>query len=93
MKLRKTTLQIGGLSLAQVMEGLNDTAETLLASIERGEAEVSPSTLYATAAILEGVPYVNGAPQNTFVPGLIELAIQHNVLIGAWARLQRFRSS
>lgn len=65
------------------MEGLNDTAETLLASIERGEAEVSPSTLYAAACILEGVPYVNGAPQNTFVPGLIELAIKHNVLIGA----------
>ena len=67
----------------QVMEGLNDTAETLLASIESDEAEVSPSTLYATAAILEGVPYVNGAPQNTFVPGLIDLAIKHNVLIGA----------
>ena len=65
------------------MEGLNDTAETLLASIERDEAEVSPSTLYAAASILEGVPYVNGAPQNTFVPGLIDLAIKHNVLIGA----------
>ena len=65
------------------MEGLNDTADTLMASIARNEAEVSPSTLYAAACILEGVPYVNGAPQNTFVPGLIELAVKHNVLIGA----------
>jgi myo-inositol-1-phosphate synthase len=65
-----------------VAEGLNDTAETLLAAIAADEPEVSPSTLYATAAILEGVPFINGSPQNTFVPGLIELAVQHNVLIG-----------
>jgi myo-inositol-1-phosphate synthase len=53
----------------QVAEGLNDTAENLLASIAADEPEVSPSTLYATAAILEGVPFINGSPQNTFVPG------------------------
>jgi len=67
---------------AQVMEGLNDTAENLLASIEKDEAEVSPSTLYGAACVLEGVPYINGAPQNTFVPGLIDLAVQKGVLIG-----------
>lgn len=43
---------------------------------------MSPSTLYATACVLEGVPFINGSPQNTFVPGLIDLAVQHNVLIG-----------
>ena len=32
--------------------------------------------------MLEGVPFINGAPQNTLVPGLIDLAVQHNVLIG-----------
>lgn len=53
----------------QVAEGLNDTAENLLAAIAADEPEVSPSTLYATAAILEGVPFINGSPQNTFVPG------------------------
>ena len=52
-----------------VSEGLNDTAETLMASIERNEAEVSPSTIYAAACVLEGVPFINGSPQNTFVPG------------------------
>lgn len=66
----------------QVAEGFNDTAENLLAAIAADEPEVSPSTLYATASILEGVPFINGSPQNTFVPGLIELAVQHNVLIG-----------
>jgi myo-inositol-1-phosphate synthase len=67
---------------AEVIEGMNDTSANLMASIERNESEISPSTLYATACIQEGVPFVNGSPQNTFVPGLIDLAIQENVLIG-----------
>lgn len=67
---------------AQVMEGLNDTRDNLFAALERNEAEISPSTLYAIAAVLEGVPFVNGSPQNTFVPGLIELAVERGVLIG-----------
>jgi myo-inositol-1-phosphate synthase len=33
------------------------------------------------ACILEGVPFVNGSPQNTFVPGCIEAAIHHRSLI------------
>ena len=45
------------------MDGLNDTADNLLAAIERDEAEISPSTLYAVAAAHEGVPFVNGSPQ------------------------------
>ena len=61
---------------AQVAEGLNDTAETFLAAIAADEAEVAPSSIYAAAAVLEGVPFINGSPQNTFVPGLIELAVQ-----------------
>jgi len=67
---------------ADVMTGLNDTADNLLHSIKKGEAEISPSTLFAVASILEGCPYINGSPQNTFVPGCIDLAIRHNVPIG-----------
>ncbi|KAL3133395.1 hypothetical protein ABBQ38_007264 [Trebouxia sp. C0009 RCD-2024] len=66
---------------SNVMNGLNDTADNLLASIEKNETEVSPSSLYAVACIKEGVPFINGAPQNTFVPGLVELAVKQNVLI------------
>ncbi len=66
---------------SNVMNGLNDTAESLLASIERNETEVAPSSLYAVACIKEGVPFINGAPQNTFVPGLVDYAVQKNVLI------------
>src|SRR3989338_704272 len=67
---------------ADVIAGLNDTADTLMRSIEAGEDEISPSTLFAVASILEGCPYINGSPQNTFVPGVMELAIRHNVSIG-----------
>jgi len=66
---------------ASVEEGVNDTADNLLAAIGRDEPEIAPSTLYAVACILEGVPFINGAPQNTFVPGCLELAIRENCLI------------
>lgn len=61
--------------------GVHDKADNLLAAIENNHAEISPSTLYAVASVLEGCPYANGSPQNTFVPGLIELAEQHDVQI------------
>jgi len=62
---------------ADVVAGVNDTADALLAAIDRGAAEVAPSTVFAVACILEGVPFVNGSPQNTFVPGCVELAERH----------------
>jgi myo-inositol-1-phosphate synthase len=54
---------------SNVIVGLNDTEESLLASVDKNEAEISPSTLYALACILENVAFINGSPQNTFVPG------------------------
>eukprot|EP00771_Trimastix_marina_P003834 gnl/Trimastix_PCT/541.p1 GENE.gnl/Trimastix_PCT/541~~gnl/Trimastix_PCT/541.p1 ORF type:complete len:517 (+),score=205.51 gnl/Trimastix_PCT/541:64-1614(+) len=66
---------------SQLIDGVNDTAANLMAAIERGHDEISPSTLMAVASVLEHCPYINGSPQNTFVPGLTELAIQHNVHI------------
>jgi len=64
-----------------VAEGLNTTAEELLNSIQNNEDEVSPSTIFAVASILEGCTYINGSPQNTFVPGVIELAEMEGVYI------------
>merc|ERR1712063_209519 len=56
---------------AEIVTGLNDTSENLMAS-----------TLFAIASILEGHTYINGSPQNTFVPGVIELAEAKQVFIG-----------
>ncbi|KAK9764857.1 Myo-inositol-1-phosphate synthase [Basidiobolus ranarum] len=67
---------------AEIIDGVNDTAENLLKSVEEGHSEVSPSTLFAIASILENAPFINGSPQNTLVPGVIELAEKHRVYIG-----------
>ena len=67
---------------ADILPGVNDTADNLLHAIKTSHDEVSPSTLFAVAAILEGAPFINGAPQNTFVPGCIALAERHKSFIG-----------
>lgn len=67
---------------ADLVPGVNDTAANLMKSIESGNEEVSPSTVFAVACILENAPFINGSPQNTFVPGCIELAEQHKAFIG-----------
>lgn len=67
---------------ADLIDGVNDTADNLLKAIEAGHEEVSPSTVFAVACILENAPFINGSPQNTFVPGCIELAEKHNAFIG-----------
>lgn len=40
---------------SDVAAGLNDTADNLLHSIATNQEEVSPSTIFAVASILEGV--------------------------------------
>lgn len=65
----------------EISTGLHDTAENVLKGIENSEAEISASTVYAVATILEGCSYINGSPQNTLVPGVIELAKQKDVFI------------
>ena len=67
---------------ADLVPGVNDTADNMLKAIASSHPEVSPSTVFAVASILEGEPFVNGAPQNTFVPGVIELAERQKSFIG-----------
>ncbi|KAK1927564.1 putative inositol-3-phosphate synthase [Papiliotrema laurentii] len=67
---------------ADIIPGVNDSADALLQAINKSHDEVSPSTIFAVASILEGVPFINGSPQNTFVPGCIELAEKHHSFIG-----------
>lgn len=67
---------------SDIIPGVNDTADNVLRAIKTSHSEVSPSTLFAVASILEGEPFINGAPQNTFVPGVIELAERHKSFIG-----------
>lgn len=65
-----------------VKAGIHDTADNLLAALRNGEPEISPSTCYAIASILENCSFINGAPQNTVLPGVVDLASRHNVFVG-----------
>jgi myo-inositol-1-phosphate synthase len=67
---------------ADIIEGVNNTSDNLLKAIKEGHEEVSPSTVFAVACILENAPFINGSPQNTFVPGAIQLAEKHGAYIG-----------
>ena len=66
---------------SDVREGLNMTMAELEASLKRNESEISPSTIFAMASIVEGCIYINGSPQNTFVPGVVEMAEHHGAFI------------
>ncbi len=52
---------------------LHGTYKAIMESIERNEAEISPSTIFALAAMEEGCAFINGSPQNTFLPGMSEI--------------------
>jgi myo-inositol-1-phosphate synthase len=57
-----------------------------LANFEEGlknnDAAISPSMLYAYAALKSGIPYINGAPNLTVdIPAMVELAHQRGVAI------------
>jgi myo-inositol-1-phosphate synthase len=49
--------------------------DALEAAIDADDKSIAPSMLYAYAALKEGVPFINGAPNLTVdVPGMVELA-------------------
>jgi myo-inositol-1-phosphate synthase len=52
------------------------------AAIDANDPTIAPSMLYAYAALQEGVPFANGAPNLTVdIPALTEYATEHNVPI------------
>ncbi|CAH6718424.1 inositol-3-phosphate synthase [[Candida] jaroonii] len=67
---------------SDIIPGVNDTADNMIKSIKENHEEVSPSTIFAVACILDKIPYINGSPQNTFVPGVIELSEKYQSFIG-----------
>lgn len=66
---------------SNIVPGLNTTTEELLTSMLENKSEISPSTIFAMASIAEGCTYINGSPQNTFVPGVLEFAEKNGVFI------------
>ncbi|CAJ0881220.1 17934_t:CDS:2, partial [Entrophospora sp. SA101] len=67
---------------SSIIPGINDTAANLIEAVRQNHSEIAPSTIFALACILEKTPFINGSPQNTFVPGCVELAEKEQVHIG-----------
>jgi myo-inositol-1-phosphate synthase len=65
----------------EIIPGVNDTADNILHAIQDSHSEIAPSHVFAIASILEGCTFINGSPQNTLVPGIIDLAERHQVQI------------
>ena len=58
----------------------HETIETFEAAMEADDPAIAPSMLYAYAAIMEGVPYANGAPNlSADIPALEDLAKEKGV--------------
>ncbi len=56
--------------------------EAFEAAMEANDERIAPSMLYGYAAIMEGVPFANGAPNLTAdIPALLKLAIDRGVPI------------
>jgi len=52
------------------------------AGLKNSDLGISPSMLYAYAALTSGIPYINGAPNLTVdVPAMVELANQRHVAL------------
>lgn len=61
---------------------VHSTVELFEEGLRQSDARISPSMIYAYAAIKMGVPFANGAPNLTVdIPALVELAKRHNVAI------------
>ena len=62
---------------------VHDEIESLEKAIQENHPAIPPSMIYAYAALQEGVPFLNGAPNLTVdVPAMVELARQKGVPIG-----------
>lgn len=66
----------------EVREGVHDTSDNLERALRNNDPEISPSTIFAMAAIDEGCSYINGSPQNTIVAGIEQRSEQKGVFVG-----------
>jgi len=61
---------------------VHETMESFEAAMEANDDAIAPSMLYAYAAIMEGVPYCNGAPNlSADFPALVNLANERGIPI------------
>jgi myo-inositol-1-phosphate synthase len=63
-------------------ESVHRNLEVFEGALEANDVRITPSMLYAYAALLEGVPFANGAPNLTVdIPALVQLAENRGIPI------------
>jgi myo-inositol-1-phosphate synthase len=79
---RAVMVWCGSTEVYQSASDCHMSLEAFEKGMEENDEAIAPSQLYAYAAIMEGVPYANGAPNlSADIPALIQLAEQKGVPI------------
>ncbi len=61
---------------------IHKDVESFESALDADDQRIAPSMLYAYAALMEGVPFINGAPNLTVdIPAMVELSRQRDVPI------------
>jgi myo-inositol-1-phosphate synthase len=68
-------------STERFSKGTWKTIEELFLAIKNNDPEISPSIIFAAAAIFEGCIFINGSPQNTISESILSLAKKHNTFV------------
>ena len=80
---RLVMIWCGSTEIYMAPHEVHDTIESLEKAIRENHEAIPPSMIYAYAALREGVPFLNGAPNLTVdVPAMVELARQQGVCLG-----------
>ena len=80
---RLVMIWCGSTEIYMAPHEVHDTIESLEKAIKENHQAIPPSMIYAYAALQEGVPFLNGAPNLTVdVPAMVELAKQQGVCLG-----------
>ena len=80
---RLVMIWCGSTEIFMAPDPVHATIESLEKAIRENHTAIPPSMIYAYAALMEGVPFLNGAPNLTVdVPAMVELAKQKGVPLG-----------
>lgn len=62
---------------------VHETIASFEAGLKNNDAAIAPSMVYAYAAVSQGIPFINGAPNlTTDIPAIIQLARKNRAAIG-----------
>ncbi len=77
---RLTMIWCGSTEVYHEPASVHATLKDFECGLQKNDPEISPSQIYAYAALKSGVPYANGAPHmTTDTPALLELARNRNL--------------